>query len=344
MQTEQQSPPTETDPTTMHAVVQHRYGAPEQVLELAEIPRPEIGADEVLVRVRATSVNTPDWITTTGVPYVLRLRFGLFGPPTPVRGTDIAGVVEAVGSGVETFTPGDEVFGSAWNGSLATKGTFAEYAVAPASQMITKPAWLSFEHAAASVMSGLTAMAAMRDVGEVTEGTRVLVNGASGGVGLLAVQIAKALGAEVTGVASTRNLELLRSVGADHVIDYTTENFTERDERYDVILDNVINHSPKAVARALAPGGTFLPNSVGNSGGFFAGLTRMARAMIMGMGSTDVRAVDWEVTRQNLSDLTAFLGNGVEVVIDTTYPLAEAGAAVAHMLGHHASGKIGIVV
>ena len=247
---------------------------------------------------------------------------------------------------VTDLQPGDEVFGSSWADTLATPGTFAEFAVAPASQLIKKPAGLTFEEAAASVMSGLTALIAMRDVGRVGPGTRVLVNGASGGVGTLAVQIAKALGAEVTGVCSTRNLELVRSLGADHVIDYTKEDFTHSEQRYDVILDNVINHSPSATARVLTPTGMLIPNSIGNTGGFFAGLPRMARAGLMGLGSTDVQFVSgWAVDRENLDALATLLESGeVTVVIDKIYPLSEAANAVAHMLGHHASGKVVISV
>lgn len=214
--------------------------------------RPSAGGDDVLIRVRATSVNTPDWSTVSGVPYVLRLKSGLWGPSTPVRGTDVAGVVEAVGTKVTDFRPGDEVFGSLWDTTLTTGGTFAEFTVAPASQLIKKPSSLTFEDAAASVMSGLTALIAMRDVGAVGTGARVLINGASGGVGTFAVQIAKALGAEVTGVCSTRNVELVRSLGADHVIDYTEEDFTRGDQRYDVILDNVMNHPPNEAIMVLA--------------------------------------------------------------------------------------------
>ena len=204
----------------MKAVVQESYGAPERVLRPAEIDPPAVGDDDVLVRVRATCVNTPDWITVAGVPYLLRLQTGLRRPRSPVRGTDFAGVVEAVGSEVTDIDPGDEVFGSAWTGSMATIGTYAELTVAPAQQMIRKPAGLSFEEAAGSVMSGITALSAMRDVAQVGPGKSVLVNGASGGVGTLAVQFARALGAEVTGVCSTRNVELVRSLGAD-VVDYT---------------------------------------------------------------------------------------------------------------------------
>ena len=286
----------------MKAIVQDRYGAPQRVLKLEEVDRPSVDDDDVLIRVRATSVNTPDWITVTGVPYIIRLRFGLRRPRTPMRGTDVAGVVEAVGKNVTDFQSGDEVFGSSWADTLATRaGTFAEFTVAPASKLIKKPVGLTFEEAAASVMSGLTALFAIRDVGKVAPGTRVLINGASGGVGTFAVQIAKALGGEVTGVCSTRNLELVRSLGADHVIDYTVEDFTRGERRYDVILDNVINHPSSATAKVLTPAGMLIPNSIGNTGGFFAGLPRMARAGLRGLGSTNVQFVkSWVVNRQNL--------------------------------------------
>jgi NADPH:quinone reductase-like Zn-dependent oxidoreductase len=248
-----------------------------------------------------------------------------------------------VGENVTDFQPGDEVFGSSWAGSLTSPGTFAELTVAPATGLIRKPVALTFEEAAASVMSGLTALLAIRYVGTVGEGTRVLINGASGGVGTFAVQIAKILGAEVTGVCSTRNLELVRSLGADHVIDYTKEDFTRDERRYDVILDNVLNHPPSKTARVMAPAGTFIPNSVGNTGGFFAGLPRMARAALMGLGSTNVRFVNAAVNRENLEALAALLESGeVKVVIDKVYPLGEAANAVAHMLTHHARGKIAI--
>jgi NADPH:quinone reductase-like Zn-dependent oxidoreductase len=327
------------------AIVQNGYGAPDRVLRPAELDRPPVGDDDVLVRVRATSVNTPDWIATTGIPYVLRLQSGLRGPRTPVRGTDVAGVVEAVGTNVADFRPGDEVFGSLWGNGLTTSGTFAELTVVPAAQLLTKPARLTFEEAAASVMSGLTALIAVRDVGAVGPGTRVLINGASGGVGTFAVQIAKALGAEVTGVSSTRNLGLLRSLGADHVVDYTKADFTGGGERYDVVLDNVLNHSPSATARVLTDTGTLIPNSVGNTGGLFAGLPRMARAALMGKRSTNVKFVTCVVNHENLEALAAVLESGdAKVVVDTIYPLGEAPKAVAHMLGHHARGKIVISV
>ncbi len=335
-----------TDPPTMQAIIQDGYGAPERVLRLDQIARPSPGADHVLLRVRATSVNTPDWATVAGMPYVFRLQSGLRRPKHPVRGSDVAGTVAAVGPRVTDLQPGDEVLGSLWgsaNGSQA--GAFAQYTVAPASQLVKKPAGLSFEAAAASVMTGLTAMSAMRDAGQVRPGTRVLINGASGGVGTMAVQIAKSLGAEVTGVCSTRNAELVRSLGADHVIDYTKQDLTHSQQRYDVILDNVLNHSPKATARLLTPNGLLIPNSLGNTGGLLAGLPRLARAALMGKGATNVKFVTLAVSRENLHALVRLLDTDkVRVIIERTYPLDNAASAVARVLGHHASGKVAIVV
>jgi NADPH:quinone reductase-like Zn-dependent oxidoreductase len=190
-------------------------------------------------------------------------------------------------------------------------------------------------------MAGVTALIAIRDVGKVGSGTRLLINGASGGVGTFAVQIAKALGAEVAGVSSTGNLELLRSLGADHVIDYTKEDFTRDERGYDVILDNVMNHPPSKTARVLAPAGAFMPNRVGNTGGLFAGLPRIAEGALIGLGSTDVRTVTLVVNRENLTALAGLLESGdVKVVVDEVYPLSEAANAVAHMLEHHARGKV----
>ncbi|MFR9772588.1 NAD(P)-dependent alcohol dehydrogenase [Nocardia sp. SC052] len=327
---------------TMKAIVQRGYGAPEQVLAPDDIARPAPSDDEVLVRMRATSVNTPDWLAVTGVPYLLRLGFGLRRPATPVRGSDIAGTVEAVGKNVTGFRPGDEVFGSLWgNSAKSLAGTFAEFTVVPASQLIGKPAELSFAEAAASVMSGITALLAMRDVGRAGPGKRVLINGASGGVGTLAVQIAKTLGAQVTGVCSTRNVEFVQSLGADHIIDYTREDYTRGTQRYDVILDNVLNHPPAATAELLTPTGILIPNSIGSARGLFGSLPRIARAKMMGWGSTDVRTVTCLPGQDNLNDLAALLVSGdVKVIIERAYPLGEAAHAVAHMLGHHARGKI----
>jgi NADPH:quinone reductase-like Zn-dependent oxidoreductase len=334
------------DPPTMRAIIQHSYGTPRDVLRPGQIQRPPGGADDVLIRVLATSVNTPDWATVAGVPAILRLGTGLRRPGRPVRGSDVAGVVEAVGPQVTDLQPGDEVFGSLWGAAAKTRpGTFAEYAIAPGSQVVRKPAALSFTGAAASVMTGLTALIAMRDVGQVGPGSHVLINGASGGVGTMAVQIAASMGAEVTGVCGTGNVELVRSIGAARVIDYTAEDFTRDEQRYNVILDNVLNRPPSATARLLAPRGVLIPNSIGNTGGLFAGLPRIARAMLMGLGSTTVKTVTLSVNHENLTALASLLESGtVQVIIDKTYPFDDTAAAVAHMLGHHASGKVAITV
>jgi NADPH:quinone reductase-like Zn-dependent oxidoreductase len=330
----------------MRAIVQHGYGTPRDVLRPGQVQCPSPGAAEVLIRVRATSVNTPDWATVAGVPSIFRLSTGLRRPGQPVRGSDVAGVVEAAGPHVTGLQPGDEVFGSLWGSTAKTHaGAFAEYTVAPGSQVARKPAALSFQDAAASVMTGLTALIAMRDVGQVADGSRVLVNGASGGVGTMAVQIAASMGAEVTGVCGTRNVELVRSIGAARVIDYTTEDFTRDRQQYDVILDNVLNRPPSATTRLLTPRGVLIPNSIGNTGGLLAGLPRIARAMLIGLGRTTVKTATLTVNRDNLSALAGLLESGaVRVVIDRTYPLDRTADAVAHMLGHHARGKVAITV
>ena len=334
------------DPPTMRAIVQHGYGTPRDVLRPGQVPCPSPGAGDVLIGVRATSVNTPDWATVAGVPSILRLNTGLRRPGHAVRGSDVAGVVKAVGPDVTDLRPGDDVFGSLWGSTARTHaGAFAEYTVAPVSQVARKPAALSFQDAAASVMTGLTALIAMRDVGQVGDRSRVLVNGASGGVGTMAVQIAASMGAEVTGVCGPRNVELVRSIGAARVIDYTTEDFTRDRQRYDVILDNVLNRPPSATARLLAPRGVLIPNSIGNTGGLLAGLPRVAGAMLMGLGPTTVKTVTLTVNRDNLRALADLLESGtVQVVIDKTYPLDCTATAVAHMLGHHARGKVAITV
>src|SRR6187549_4021127 len=233
----------------MMAVVQRGYGPPE-MLEYTDVGRPAVGDGDVLVGVRAASVHPGDYFVMTGVPSILRLAFGLRRPRHPIPGRDLAGVVAAVGKDVADLQPGDEVFG--WS----TTGTLAEYACVPADQLVRTPANLSAGQAAAVPTSGITALQALRDIAHVQPGHTVLVTGASGGVGTFAVQIAKALGAEVTGVCSTRNLELVKSLGADHVIDYTREDFTRSGQHYDLIYDAVGNRSVSDYKRALNPNGT----------------------------------------------------------------------------------------
>lgn len=324
----------------MKTITQNAYGAPQQVLLTEEVPMPSPGEGEVLVRVRASSVNTPDWLAALGVPYVLRLATGVRAPSVKVRGSDVAGVVAAVGAQVTGFAPGDEVFGSTWTGELGgvQRGAFAEYVVVPADQLALKPKGLTFEEAAAAVMSGVTALQALRDVAQMRAGQRVLINGASGGVGLFAVQLAKALGAEVTGVCSTRNVELVRSVGADHVIDYTQTNYADGDARYDVVMDNVLNHAPSTSARVLAPGGVLLLNSIGDPA-WLGSLPTMAYAALF--KAKQWRTTQFKPSRENLEALRALLESGaVRVVIDSVYPLEAAGQAVAHMASRRARGKV----
>jgi NADPH:quinone reductase-like Zn-dependent oxidoreductase len=319
----------------MKAIVQDRYGSAE-VLETRDIETPAIGDDEVLVRVQAASIHLGDWILMTGTPYLMRMATGLRKPKNPVPGTDVAGTVEAVGKDVHGLRPGDEVFG--W-----CAGAFAEYVRAPADQFVEKPANLTFEQASAVGVSATTALQLLRDDGKVQPGQKVLINGASGGVGTFAVQIAKAFGAEVTGVSSTRNVELVRAIGADHVIDYTTEDFTKGAPRYDLILDNVGNHSMSATRRALAPNGTLISNGGGHTGGK---LGRVIRAAVVSMFVRQQAAPS--VKTQNRADLVALKGlveaGKVTPVIDRTYPLTETPEAIARVAAGHARGTVVIAV
>lgn len=319
----------------MKAIVQDHYGS-EDVLQFRDIDRPVIGNGDVLVRVHAASIHIGDRLIMQGSPFLVRLATGLGRPKQPIPGTDIAGTVEAVGNDVARFKVGDEVFG--W-----TSGAFAEYASVPEDHLAAKPARLSFEEAAAVGVSATVALQLLRDEGKVKPGQKVLINGASGGVGTYAVQIAKALGAEVTGVTSTRNADLVRSIGADHVVDYTREDFTKGTERYDFILDNVANHSLAETRRALTPTGTLLPNGGGHTGG---GTGRLIRATIAsmffrGQGRPSVKF-------QNAADLAALVdlveAGKITPVIDRTYPLAETAAALRHVGTGHARGTVVITI
>lgn len=319
----------------MQAIVQDTYGSAE-VLQLRNIDRPEIGADEVLVRVHAASIHVGDWILMTGSPFVMRLATGIRRPKNSVPGTDVAGTVEAVGSEVKELRPGDEVFG--W-----CSGAFAEYASATEDHFVKKPANLTFEQAAAIGVSASTALQLLRDDGKVQRGQKVLVNGASGGVGTFAVQIAKALGAEVTAVTSTKNVEMVRAIGADHVIDYTREDFTTGAGRYDLILDNVGNHSMARTRRALTPGGRLISNGGGHSDGK---LGRTVRTMLASMVVR--RQAGPTVKTQNHGDLVALRdlveAGKVTPVIDRTYPLTETPEAIGHVAAGHARGTVVIAV
>ena len=319
----------------MKAITQDTYGSAD-VLKLREITQPDIRDDEVLVRVHAASIHLGDWIVMTGSPFVMRFATGLRTPKTQVPGTDVAGTVEAVGPNVRGLRPGDEVFG--WSA-----GAFAEYASGPEHQFITKPANLTFEQAAAVGVSASTALQLLRDTARVKPGQKVLINGASGGVGTFAVQIAKAFGAEVTGVTSSRNVDLVRSIGADHVIDYTHENFTEGGPRYDLVLDNVGNHSMAQTRRALKPTGMLISNGGGHANGK---LGRTIRAML---ASIVVRQqASPTVKTQNHDDLVVLRGlveaGKITPVIDGTYPLEETPRAIDRVAAGHTRGTIVISV
>ncbi len=323
----------------MQAIVQDHYGT-QEALQLQDIDKPDIGDGEVLVRVHAASIHIGDWVLIRGLPYFLRLATGPRRPKHRVPGTDVAGTVEAVGKDVTELRPGDEVFGWA-------TGAFAEYVSAPADHFVPKPANLTFEQAAAVGVSATTALQLLRDQGKVQPGQKVLINGASGGVGTFAVQIAKAFGAEVTGVCSTRNMDMVRSIGADHVIDYTQADFTRGDERYDLILDNVANHSMSDTRRALTPTGRLQPNGGGHSEGRWIG--SMGGVIKSALASMVVRQqLAPSVKFQNRPDLLALkeLAEAGKVipVIDGTYPLSRAPEAMGHVGQGHALGTVVITV
>ena len=322
----------------MQAMVQDTYGRAE-VIQLRDIDKPEIGDREVLVRIRAAGVNPADWAIMSGLPYIARPVYGLRKPKVSVRGTDVAGTVEAVGTGVTRFQVGDEVYGS-------SDGSYAEYTAAAEDKLALKPANLTFEQAAAVPMAGLVALQALRIDGRVRDGQKVLINGASGGIGTFAVQIAKALGAEVTGVASTRNLDMVRSIGADHVIDYTQENFTKSGQQYDFILDNVANHSLSDLRRALTPTGTLVPNGGGFDHRWIASGGRIVRAAVMfQFGSQTLGNFLMSTTHEDLVVLKDLIEAGkVTPVIDRTYPLSETAQAIDHVGEGHARGKTTITM
>jgi NADPH:quinone reductase-like Zn-dependent oxidoreductase len=324
----------------MQAMVQDKYGAPE-VLELREVARPELGDHQVLIRVRAAGVNPGDWAIMSGLPYIAR-PFPLYGmrkPKNPIRGTDVAGSVEAVGAGVTRFQPGDEVFG--W-----CVGAFADYAAASEDALALKPSNISFEQAAAVPLAGSVALQALRDHGNVQAGQKVLINGASGGIGTFAVQIAKSLGAEVTGVCRTANVDLVRSIGADHVIDSTREDFTQTGQRYDFILDNATNRSLSDLRRVLTPTGMLVPNGGGFDNRWFASAGRLMRATVSFRFSSQ-RLGRFLVAqrREDLVALKELIESGsLTPVIDRTYALNDGAAAMGRMGGGHPSGKIVISV
>jgi NADPH:quinone reductase-like Zn-dependent oxidoreductase len=316
----------------MKAIVQDTYGSPD-VLELREIERPVPGDGDVLVRMHAASVNPADWHIMRASPFIVRTSgFGLRTPKKPIRGTDVAGHVEAVGRNVTRFRPDDDVFG--W-----CEGAFAEYVCVDETHVVPKPADVSFEAAAAVPMAGCTAIQGLRDSGAVQPGQDVLIVGAGGGVGTFAVQIAKAFGARVTGVCGTTKMEFVRSLGGDHVIDYTQEDFTRIGQRYDVIFQLAGTASPSACRRALTPNGTLVLSS---GEGRFAGIDRILRAMASSpFVRQRLRLLRTKETNEDLVALAALIEGGrLTPAIDRTYPLSEVPDAIRYLEEGHARGKI----
>jgi NADPH:quinone reductase-like Zn-dependent oxidoreductase len=321
----------------MRAIVQKEYGRAD-VLQVAEIERPVIGAGEVLVKVRAAGLDRGTWHLMAGMPYAARLAVGLRTPKNPVPGLDVAGVVVAVGSGVTRFQSGDEVFG-------VSKGSFAEFAAARESKLARKPSNLTFEQAAAVPVSGMTALRGLSDVGRLKEGQKVMIIGASGGVGSYAVQIAKTLGAEVTGVCSTSKLDLVRSIGADYVIDYSQDDFAGGEKRYDLVLDVGGNSELSRLRRALAPHGTLVIVG-GEGGGRWIGMDRQLRALALspfvGQRLTMLGPKEHYTVLERLTEL---IEDGKLVpAIEQTYPLSEMPNAMRHLQAGRARGKLVIVV
>ena len=322
----------------MKAITYHRYGAPD-VLELEEVDEPVVKDDEVLVRVRAASANPRDWHFMRGLPALMR-PFGLRIPKGGGLGTDVAGEVDAVGKDVTRFRPGDEVFADVLTGG------FAEYAAVPEELLEHKPANLTFEQAAAVPLAGLTALQGLRDRGQIQSGQRLLIIGASGGVGTFAVQLGKWFGAEVTGVCSTRNVDMVRSIGADHVVDYTREDFTRSDQKYDLIFQLAGTRSPSDCRRALTTKGTLLLSSGASDGRLIGPLDRIIKAAALSPFVSQ-RLVPFEAkrNRKDLQVLKELIEAGtVSPVIDRTYPLIEVPEAIRYLEEGHARGKVVITV
>ena len=324
----------------MKAVVQDRFGPP-HTMQMLSVDRPEIGSGEVLLKVHAAAVNPYDWHMVRGDPRVARLMggVGLTKPKARIAGVDVAGRVLDVGSDVHDLRPGDEIFGFAL-------GAFAEYAIADAALVVPKPAGLTFEQAAALPMAAVTALHAIRDRGKVQSGQRVLVNGAAGGVGTFAVQIAAALGAEVTGVCSARNTDMVRNIGATHVIDYGSEDFADGTRQYDVILDNVGNRIIRDLRRAATPTGIVIVNGGGSPGHIIGAVGSILRAAIVNLFvRQQITMVPTTWSRDDLLAVTEMVDTGtLRPVIDRTYPLADAAAGLQHVEAGHARGKVVITV
>lgn len=328
----------------MKAIVHDVYGPPD-VLELRDVDEPTVGSDDVLVRVHAAGVDPGVWHLTTGVPYLVRVMgLGLRAPKTHVRGLDFAGRIEAVGDGVRRFRPGDEVFGACGH---VSEGSFAEYTLASPERLALKPANLTFEQAAAVPVSACTALQGLRDRGHIEQGQQVLVTGAGGGVGTFAVQLAKVFHAEVTGVCSRPKVDLVRSIGADNVIDWTREDFTDGTRRFDLILDCAGRRALSVLRRALAPNGTLV--IVGGEGGnrWTGGFGRqILRAPVLTLfGSQTLRSLTAQIDTADLEFLRDLTEAGkVTPIIDRTYPLAEAPEAIRYLHEGRPAGKVVITV
>lgn len=321
----------------MMAIVQERYGSPE-VLAFRSIDRPVIGDDGVLVQVRASSVNAKDWHLIRGRPYLARLMSGVRTPKSAVPGSDVAGVVVAVGTGVTELRPGDEVFG-------ARAGAYAEYVAGRVRNFVPKPANLTFEQAAAIPVAAITALQALRQKGQVQAGQRVLILGAGGGVGSFAVQLAKAYGAEVTATTRTSNLDVVRSIGADEIIDYTRENATRSGGQYDLILDVGGYGSLPDLSRAVAPGGTVVLVGAGNASSLQIVVQLLAVALRSRLRGQRMQSLLASVTRADLLALGELAAAGkIAPVIDRAYPLREAAEAVRYVETGQVRGKVVITV
>lgn len=325
---------------SMRAFVQNGYGTPQEVLTLQNIPKPTLDAsnkNDVLVKVCATSVNTPDWAQTLGIPYVLRLGIAGFGKPkNVVLGSDVAGIVEESNS--SDFVKGDKVFGSVDKKgfSKGTNGSFCEYTIVPADRLAKKPPNVSMVDAAGAVMSGIVALQAIRNAAQAGPGRHILINGASGSIGTFAVQMAKNMGATVTGVCSGRNTGFVKSLGADYVIDYEKEDYTEGNEKYDVIFDNVLNHSFKESKRVLKPGGYVIPNSLGTDRGKWFGAIPAFFAK-----PSSYPTVDDNPSRENLQAIGEMIASGdVKVIKDKVYSFDETPEAVARMASRRPRGNV----
>lgn len=335
---EQKKTLSSKEKTTVKTFVHHRYGRPEEVVELEERDMPLVGDDQVLVRVHASSVNPADWHGISGTPYLVRLMNGLTKPKRPEIGLDIAGTIEAVGKDVTGFRPGDEVFGEA-------AGSFAEYVANSGRGLVKKPANVGIEEAGSVGVAGLTALQGLRDHGQIRSGQKVLINGASGGVGTYAVQIAKALGAEVTAVCGTRNTEMVRSLGADRVVDYTTEDFTDLKGEFDLFFDAVGNRSLAGSFRVLKPHGRYVMVSgpkhrvLGPVRRLIA--AKLASAFVSKRVKTFVASADAE----DMGVLADLLESGrVRPIVDRRYGLEELPEALAYLGEGHASGKVTVLI